>query len=288
MELIGNWKAIVECIEMFEQPCATVLLIGETAASNCSSVVSYLQSACRLFTAADISTACRLLEAADALPDLALIVKSRPGEHSLGDVDRLRRAAPMTRLVALLGSWCEGESRSGAPWPGVPRLYWHQAQARLQQELPRLAARRSTGWGLPLTATEEERLLLTVSNAQTPGEPQMRSERLVALDCESRDLSALLADALQQRGYRVRLMGADALASPGDIHLALCESSLLDTKRIDHLARLAAAVRPAPMLALLGFPRPHEMAAVIQAGAAAVISKPLLLCDLFAEMARLR
>src|SRR5262245_46214259 len=59
-------------------------------------------------------------------PDLILLVASRPGRFSAAEVEALHRRAPLARLVALLGTWCEGEVRSGHPWPGVNRIYAHQ------------------------------------------------------------------------------------------------------------------------------------------------------------------
>ena len=83
-------------------------------------------------------------------PDLILLVASRPGRFSAAEVESLHRRAPLARLIALLGSWCEGEVRSGHPWPGVTRIYAHQWQARLPRELET--------WQ-PRTATEIDRLM---------------------------------------------------------------------------------------------------------------------------------
>ena len=83
-------------------------------------------------------------------PDLILVVASRPGRFSTAEVETLHRRAPLAKLVALLGSWCEGEVRSGHPWPGVTRIYAHQWQARLPRELET--------WQ-PRTATEIDRLM---------------------------------------------------------------------------------------------------------------------------------
>jgi DNA-binding NarL/FixJ family response regulator len=53
------------------------------------------------------------------------------------------------------------------------------------------------------------------------------------------------------------------------------------------LRRLAADLRPAPVIALLGFPRVEDRDRAVAAGAAAVLSKPLLLEDLYWQLDRL-
>jgi hypothetical protein len=83
-------------------------------------------------------------------PDLILLVASRPGRFSAAEVEALHHRAPLARIVGLLGSWSEGEVRSGHPWPGVTRIYAHQWQARLPREL--------ATWQ-PRTASQIDRLL---------------------------------------------------------------------------------------------------------------------------------
>ena len=76
---------------------------------------------------------------------------SRPGGRSAA------APGPLARIVGLLGSWCEGEVRSGRPWPGAMRIYWHQWPGRWHAELDRLRGACPI-WGLPLTAGDEDRV----------------------------------------------------------------------------------------------------------------------------------
>ena len=75
----------------------------------------------------------------EAAVDVIVVAQARPGEFSHAGIERLRQSAPLARVVALLGSWCEGEVRSGKPWPAAVRTYWHQWPARADRELRRLA-----------------------------------------------------------------------------------------------------------------------------------------------------
>ena len=50
-------------------------------------------------------------------PDVIVVAQAFPGQFSHQAIDRLRRLAPLARMVGLMGSWCEGEMRTGSPWP---------------------------------------------------------------------------------------------------------------------------------------------------------------------------
>jgi DNA-binding NarL/FixJ family response regulator len=53
------------------------------------------------------------------------------------------------------------------------------------------------------------------------------------------------------------------------------------------LEALAAQLRPAPVLALMHFPRTQDVRNAARNGAAGVLSKPVQLEDLFSRLARL-
>ncbi len=55
---------------------------------------------------------------------------SRPGMLPLSLLENLRATAPDKEIISLVGSWCEGELRTGQPWPPilskhVPRVFWY-------------------------------------------------------------------------------------------------------------------------------------------------------------------
>ena len=62
--------------------------------------------------------------------DLIVIAQSQRDQFLSVDLEKLQAIFPLTPIVGLLGSWCEGELRSGQPLPGVTRVYWHQWQGR--------------------------------------------------------------------------------------------------------------------------------------------------------------
>ena len=236
-----------------------------------------------LQTGPTLALALDRIASGQCLPDLVVLAQSRPGEFSCEDVHRLRRAAPSARISGLLGSWCEGEARSGAPWPGVIRTYWHQWPARFQAEIATLANGGCPAWGLAETAADEERLLASVdlSPAAGPG--------LIGISSEDREMFAWLAAACQRFGYATLRISdrAGGVVTDGNCGLqlggmsaAIWDGGGLDDNRYVRLARFAALAPSAPIVALLSFPRIEDREKALLSGAAAILSKPLLLPDL--------
>ena len=73
-----------------------------------------------VFTEAEKAEA--ILAAGRFVPDVIVVAQAFPGQFSLDEIDRIRGLAPLARLLGLLGSWCEGEVRTGLPWPAVIRI----------------------------------------------------------------------------------------------------------------------------------------------------------------------
>src|SRR5206468_630467 len=126
----------------------------------------------------------------------------------------LRRAAPLAGVVALLGSWCEGETRTGRPLSGVQRLYWYDFPAWWRRQLQLHAANRCPDWARPFSQ------LLPQSE---PGHSRVH-RGLIVLRTSHRDNADALADALNSAGHstvwqrynRVRAQTRGALAGIWD------------------------------------------------------------------------
>jgi hypothetical protein len=101
----------------------SILLIGDLDRLEFEGVREFLKSFGQIYHFLDAETASDVLAKREMVPDLTIIAQSFPGEFSQQVVDRLREATPLSRMLALLGSWCEGEMRSGQPWPTVIRAY---------------------------------------------------------------------------------------------------------------------------------------------------------------------
>jgi alkylhydroperoxidase family enzyme len=215
------------------------------------------------------------------------LLQAYPGQFPVEQVERLRRAVPLARLVGLAGSWCEGEMRSGSPLPAAVRLYWHQAAPRFDRELRRLREACGGVWSLPLTATEEERLL---ADAEQPMEHR---PGLIAIHTDRFEMEDWLSAACRRRGGSTVWLRPPRPARVEGAAAAIYDAPECGEGHLDELSHLAATLgrlpsgRPVPILALLGFPRTHHRRRALAAGATAVLSKPANLDDLDWHLDRL-
>jgi hypothetical protein len=280
-----------------------ILLLGDTDRPEFAQARRTLQRLARVIPAADVDAACDVLarpgpfetgcESRRDSPeadgpvavDAIVVAQAYPGEFSADALDRLTRLAPLARVVGLLGSWCEGEVRSGRPWPGAVRVYWHQWRPRCHQELGRIAQGLLSSWCLPPTATDEERLLASANR------PLSRREGLIVIWSPSFDMADWLSQACRRAGYATVQMrnrvaggldrrGATVNGPDDGVCAALFDALDCRGEELDDLRQLAAALRPAPVIVLMSFPRVDDRDRVLAAGAAAILSKPLTLEEL--------
>lgn len=274
--------------EYVSMDALSVLLIGHVARDEFRDVQAFLAAHTQLTVAPGTAEGLADLEEAEIAPELIVVAAAWPGEFTAAEIERLRQAAPLARLLALVGSWSEGETRSGQPWSGVPRIYAHQFVARFGVELERLARGAAPTWSLPVTATEDERLLEGIRHSTEKClTPLQQKIAVVAHDFQTAES---LADALRSRGrqaFRWRQAIEDAALTDEPPDVILCDAPTeADTFRA--LGQITAHAPGVPIVALMDFPRAEDRAAALKAGASAVISKPFLLEDLFWQIERLR
>lgn len=217
-------------------------------------------------------------------PELIVIAQSRPGVFSQQQVEGLRRAAPLAGVVTLLGNWCEGETRTGRPWPGVHRLYWYEFSAWWRRQRVLHAAGLCPQWLLPATAGSR------LPDRQSIGSDR-RSQKfhkgVVVVRTPCRDTAIALADALDRACY------ATVWHAPGRsrplIHGAMVgvwDGGQLDDAEAADLKAFCRELRgaDAPVIALLDFPRRHDADRATDIGAAIVLGKPWSNADLIATV----
>lgn len=221
---------------------------------------------------------------AGAAPELIVVAQDWPGEITAGELDALRAAAPLAPICLLLGSCCEGELRSGRPWPGAVRCYWHQWPARFRQVISALTAGQTSLWHLPATALPEE-AVLSEAPARLRKRPPQGLLAIIAADAQS---GAAWSDAARARGYQtVSLRAAQGSAVRG-AKAAIWDARPEEISDARAVRVVLEAVGQAPLVAITGFPRPEDIERAQAAGVAAVLSKPLVLRDLFWQLEQLR
>ena len=259
----------------------SILVIGGTDRSEFRGPVSELRSLGGVTIAKDVSSAVDLVSGGKIVPDVVVVAQAFPGQFSADAIDQLRRSAPLARVVGLLGSWCEGETRTGWPWPGAIRVYWHQWRPQCQQELTRIAAGRASTWALPITVGDEERLL-AVSR-----EPFPLKKGHIAVVTPLFDMQDWLQRICRRQGYSTSWSRPHQSIGIEQVAAAIFDADECSGKELDALKHLVDAIEPAPVLALMDFPRVESRDRALAAGARAVLSKPFLVDDLFWQLNQL-
>ena len=172
-----------------------VLWIGTTDGPEFAAVFQWLQTHAQLAAALTSEAAWHCLAADGTEPELIVLAESSPGEFPAADISRLRQRLPLARVCELLGSWCEGMASFSEPLGGVIRLPWHQWIARMAPEFAQRATGQAPTWSLPVTATDDERLLALMP------EPRPRDRGLLAVHTRQGELARTICDACPNRGW---------------------------------------------------------------------------------------
>ena len=251
---------------------ATILFVGDFEAPQFAAAVGRLRGRGDLHCVAHLPAAesfCRMRS-----PSLIVFGQLRPGQFNSAEVETLHRIAPLARMVALLGSWCEGETRTGSPWPGVTRIYWHQLTGSVAAELFGESAAK---WALPRTSTEVERLM----NAPADRPPQ---QGLIVVRTDDKLSFDVISELLVDAGYAAARVCRDDRISVAGAVAAIWDSALSIAEDRGSLARFAKRLWPAPTVALVGFLREADRRLALECGASTALGKPLLITELLDEL----
>ncbi len=224
--------------------------------------------------------AAEALAEGEVVPDVIVVAQAFPGQFSHEAIDRLRRLAPLARWSGLMGSWCEGEDANRLALAGG------RADILASMAGPLPAAVSPSG-------PRRGRCVDAAADGHRGRAAAGRRGRRVWPQRAGLVTSSIRDRARWPNGCR-RHVGAGGSPPFGSGvrrpssgrrrggHLRRAAGSAWS--QWDELARLAAALRPAPVIALLAFPRTEDDAQARSAGAAAVLSKPLAVDDLFWEL----
>jgi len=212
--------------------------------------------------------------------DLVVIAQARRDQHSAAEVEELQSLFSNTPIIALLGSWCEGESRSGTPWPGVPRVYWHQWEGRYQKFADQLREFGITDWHSPKTSTVADRVVNSNKNDCS------NQVSCVAISAWTYEKHAMVADAVNHFGWSglwvERAVWNAETSSAVDAIVIEADAWSADlAKRIKWVRQ---QVPDAPMVLIASYPRQDQIKILEAAGISKVISKPFELDELKAAI----
>jgi CheY-like chemotaxis protein len=254
-----------------------LLLIGDVTGSELREIAETV-SACDIDASPDIDRA--LAKIRDGYsPGVIVVEQSWPGRISASDFDELRRAAPLARIVRLLGTWMEGELRTGQPQPGTLRAYWHESATRIAQDIRNLWAGRKSNWTMPMTANDQERLLAAFGDSCTFPKPQSPAIS-IAIYAQHRETAESLTEICNQCGWHGEWLREHQLAAPIAADAILIDSVCGVPAAIVSIRKLRPIAGTTPLIVLVGFVREDELLELLAVGVAAAVRKPFLVDDL--------
>lgn len=210
-------------------------------------------------------------------PELCVVALDRPEDYDALALDSLRQRFPHTRVVTLLGAWCEGETRTGRPIPGAWRVYAHEAVAWLQHELHSLAPGYVAVDSLSLAKLNEARWLSTPCGSSD--EPPLR----IAVCSPSARWLETLCEQLTAEGHMIVGFMPDQMPWMLEIDALVWDiPTPLGAHRTLPIPHQLA--ERAPIIALSDFVREHELEHWRQLGASHVLGKPVRIETLLATL----
>ena len=270
-----------------------ILLVGQADRDEFVEAAQFLKRLGEVHLTRRLEEAIVQVQQGKLLPHLVVLLASRPGEFLESGVDRLRAAIPLARLVNLLGSWCEGEMRTGTPLSGMTRLYWHEWEPICERELAQLGNLPATSiggtstWSMPVTATDEERLLANRPIKFPPG------TGLIAIDSPSPAMSEWMATACEKQGYSTvlcpqNLQEEKSASNIRGINVVIIDASECNQAEQARIASIQAQWPSARTIVLLDFPRIEQRRHLRSQGIDTIISKPITLEGLLWHIQQLR
>lgn len=207
-------------------------------------------------------------------PELVIVAQSRPYAVRAREIESLQRRWPLSPIVALLGSWCEGEARTGRPWPGVERLYWYDFPAWWRRQLRLRAGGRCPDWARPLDFGFPATAGQLLSDCRLAGQARRGA---VPIRSACRESASALSDVLRRDGYAtIWQPPRNSAAIVSGVVAGVWEGGQLSDHESDDLAIFCRALarEDAPVIALLDFPRRDRVERAREIGVAVVLGKP--------------
>jgi len=223
-------------------------------------------------TVTNIDSACDALTHSEQLPELIFLAQPLPGYYLQTDIDRLQQLVPLTRLVIVAGTWCEGELRTGTPPTGAIRLYWYELSSWWLAALRQLDASLYPLWSLPLDHAQAGRCS-TETHKQAP----TKLETTILIAAADFAVYETLAAALRSHG--ITCYHEKAAALPDTPTAGIWDGGQLSESELQRLTSFCRQVS-GPVVALLDFPRIEHIQQAESAGAAAVMAKPYIVEEL--------
>lgn len=233
-----------------------------------------------LHTFATPAEAARAATCDPTTPRLAILATDHPARWSIDDALQLSLAWPLMPIVAVASSLVDGRRRSGPALPGIEDIAWYDLPGRVETWLVSWEAGRAGTLTTPTTTRRDERLLGIM-----PADPQ-----------EPLTVSVVASTPMDADG-----IAALVPVAGGVVTTTRCGRPALDeaaaalvwdvgSLTADSLGWLGILAANRPQLAIIvieSFPRGDSVQAALDAGAIAVLGKPLSIEALLGSLHRL-
>lgn len=206
-------------------------------------------------------------------PSDILLFQSLRGEFPAQQVNLLRMRFPLASFCCVLGSWIEGETRSGQPLTGVYRVSSQQFVSMM-----RTKTRTWNGW--PTTTAADEHWMETSNHEPSLPNRQNRKVLVVGYD---HSLVEALASACSELGFTATTGTPKPTETPKDVNCIIYDATRNRPQRIDDIRRFRELSPRTHLVVLIDFPRVEEREEMIRGGANEVLSKPFDLSQLLFE-----
>lgn len=255
---------------------SSILVLGDHPAAEFSAPLAWLEARERLQRCESLAAAEEALASGHCAGQV--IALSHPGQFEAHAIEALHARAPLAPVIALCGVWCDGEARSGRPWPGIPRVAWHSWQTAFEHLWGEKRQKRSL-W-LPRLATDLDRFL-----AQPVLAP-LKSRDCVLIKTNRHDFFLSLAEALATQGWLATGFDAASLDEEPPPRALVWDLASAGPRQDPHLElRSVRKTHPAvPLLLVQDFPRPEDGRLARELRPAALLGKPVLIGDLAAAL----
>lgn len=248
-------------------------LVGGWSSGEFQALRSELSELNVLSHAVSLEAANRQIAEQECAPELLLVALPRPGAIGQDEVDASARLSPLTRIVTVAGTWCEGELRTGRPLTGVVRLYWHELPAWWRSAQDALTAGKSPPWSAALDNP------LAGREVAQPRELEIRTGQII-IDAVDFTVFSTLDTALSPYGWSCHWQPRHRPEKWSSVtvknSVAIWDGSQLDTDELENLTAFVTRMsgQEISVVAFLDFPRVEHLRLVQDLGVAAIIAKP--------------
>jgi hypothetical protein len=227
--------------------------------------------------------------AGSAHPDFIVLLQRYAGEFDRRTIATVSRQHPLAPVVCVMGTYCEGETRSGQPLENTFRLFWYNASARLEDGFLAAERGRCPWWSQPTTLTDEERWLIRspLPNIIWPGK--------VAVFAATPDFAAPTIELLNRCGaetaYLAPAAGSVIPTSAGQDRAqygcAFWDGAAAGRYAPTPLPIAVQIANPAPLIAMMTFPRTQDVKRATACGSVLTVPKLIAADELIWHAARL-